>query len=906
MSARLILRGMACLCGLTLLRSEGAPAPEKITAGGREFSNVIRLDYRNERLNIVSSSGVNSVPLEAFSLEEYEQLPEAIRKKIEGEQPWFMERLRATAGPVETSRELTTDVALEHLVLADTTLKNVTRLYYAKGILKARHASGLYVCPVIRLRKNEIAGLPPEFRAGLEAAYFFLREAPLPEHFAAGGEISGTIDRYLASIARQHQIVVSIDPIVGSDFIATDTVLTTVAVEGAEVLPSLQETFGGADFRLGVFHISAGLYFVSLRDAEYLQRALLSFMDGEMEEAARWWKSVSTRGTLLHDFLDTSIKLGSDTHLLSERAGNAINYLRPYVDARVRKAESVSISQRAVDQVNSDLEFLRNKPDAHFAKYFDEKSPIWSAKVPRQLKLQELNAVSALISQVVEIKELQDILINLQEQQIRILWGFAENTNLDKLSGQINGLREHFIAVQSRGARHQSWTVTDGARLLEMRRPEFDALKTGLDLSLSNPWHWDNRVFAGSEQTVGVLLRDRKFDAILLGESGKVDEMLPGQRRLLDAWADSIKKTKQETLGKEAASWLDFFSTDKPGKSTGLVTYFDSSGELASSTSILSAEAIDEEGSGTPLHDLVFSKKNADVSHLILKSVFIRGGASTLDPYSLHAMKDAVIWIQSRKGLAVKIHAGHLLLSFKQGLGLNIESESTGSAWAAAIHSELTGKPNFAELAMTGAIRPNGKPTAVGGIHLMAKSAAERGVVAMFIPGENEADAITLPAEILMGLQVITYDHIDQLLEILGQHPRDIETQLRYTGERAAIAGGGDSPETSSTLEDMSLSKLSTLYTAALYFINEKKYGEANYCLGKLVEAYPRHVSATILLKQLEKLNPESVRVDSIARLIGDAKALEEIRVEEEKNAPPPEPPKSWWERLTDRIKGVL
>ena len=92
------------------------------------------------------------------------------------------------------------------------------------------------------------------------------------------------------------------------------------------------------------------------------------------------------------------------------------------------------------------------------------------------------------------------------------------------------------------------------------------------------------------------------------------------------------------------------------------------------------------------------------------------------------------------------------------------DGPSAGIAMCTALVSALTRKPVRREIAMTGEITLRGQVLPIGGLKEKLLAAHRGGIKKVIIPKENEKDLKDIPATISKQLEVVTVEHMDEVL----------------------------------------------------------------------------------------------------------------------------------------------
>ncbi|MFH0824264.1 MAG: S16 family serine protease, partial [Pseudomonadota bacterium] len=99
------------------------------------------------------------------------------------------------------------------------------------------------------------------------------------------------------------------------------------------------------------------------------------------------------------------------------------------------------------------------------------------------------------------------------------------------------------------------------------------------------------------------------------------------------------------------------------------------------------------------------------------------------------------------------------------------DGPSAGITMTSAIISALTKRPFPSDLAMTGEITLRGRVLPIGGLKEKLL-AAKRGLVTkVIIPKENERDVQEIPSRIRNGMEIITVEHMDEVIKLVFGEP---------------------------------------------------------------------------------------------------------------------------------------
>lgn len=94
------------------------------------------------------------------------------------------------------------------------------------------------------------------------------------------------------------------------------------------------------------------------------------------------------------------------------------------------------------------------------------------------------------------------------------------------------------------------------------------------------------------------------------------------------------------------------------------------------------------------------------------------------------------------------------------------DGPSAGIAMASAIISAFTQRPVRRDVAMTGEVTLRGKVLAIGGLKAKTIAAHRAGIKTVLLPKENAKDIPELPERIREDLNLVTVDHLDEVLSV--------------------------------------------------------------------------------------------------------------------------------------------
>lgn len=93
------------------------------------------------------------------------------------------------------------------------------------------------------------------------------------------------------------------------------------------------------------------------------------------------------------------------------------------------------------------------------------------------------------------------------------------------------------------------------------------------------------------------------------------------------------------------------------------------------------------------------------------------------------------------------------------------DGPSAGITIATALASAITGRRIRKDIAMTGEVTLRGRVLSIGGLKEKLLAARRGGIVKVLIPADNEKNLAELSTQIVKSLDVITVEHMDQVIE---------------------------------------------------------------------------------------------------------------------------------------------
>jgi ATP-dependent Lon protease len=92
------------------------------------------------------------------------------------------------------------------------------------------------------------------------------------------------------------------------------------------------------------------------------------------------------------------------------------------------------------------------------------------------------------------------------------------------------------------------------------------------------------------------------------------------------------------------------------------------------------------------------------------------------------------------------------------------DGPSAGISMCTSLVSALTKRPVHRDIAMTGELTLRGRVLTIGGLKEKILAAHRGGIKKVVIPKENEKDLKDIPSRILKQLEIISVEHMDEVL----------------------------------------------------------------------------------------------------------------------------------------------
>ena len=128
------------------------------------------------------------------------------------------------------------------------------------------------------------------------------------------------------------------------------------------------------------------------------------------------------------------------------------------------------------------------------------------------------------------------------------------------------------------------------------------------------------------------------------------------------------------------------------------------------------------------------------------------------------------------------------------------DGPSAGIAMATAIISAFTQRPVRRDVAMTGELTLRGKVLAIGGLKAKTIAAHRAGISTVLLPKENAKDIPELPERIREDLNLVTVEHLDEILNFTLLETVEAPVSLSDEGSgksRVIIPSASGSPDRS-------------------------------------------------------------------------------------------------------------
>ncbi|MEM6883598.1 MAG: S16 family serine protease [Verrucomicrobiota bacterium] len=795
------------------------------TIAGKSFDKVKEVRYQNRKLIFESVSGISSVSIQDLDPFDVTVIPVDVLDKIKRDVPLLIERLNK----ILTSPDyLNIEFDNIELMLNGTTIKNVSRVTSQGYNLQVNHAIGRSNINITSISFEEKDLLPGELQNHLERYLFYFRQAPEPEALRHDLSFSGDLDDFINEISLKEDLVLSIDPLIKGGVIPRNAQTFVNFTNGADIKASLNETFRAIDRRLGVFHVSEGVFYVSLEQSVMLQRALLSFMEKDFKQTQEWIELAGTGGTNLDLYLDNVSQILDEL----KSAESKISNLNGELSDRPKASDSDSLALR-INGVRDDAasrvrQFLGFSNSLSF-------NATWVPPQVRKVTCESLiMAVQAVLSMEANAAAAKD------EKGKSLFTGKSYVvTEFSTYQTNLSQILEALDDSIRRDSKVQVSEVIPPDAISKMTRKDFDSIKVLTDGSYSNFWDWDVRVLAGSLKTIGLALSEREFiDLLELSEGQLVSRKIIAQEVGNFSYVDkqNDQGIVEESIELDSSNW-----NKDVGLATGLVVISPEFDDIYGDTFVF---AVDREADPKG----AFSMKDVlpDISESKLKHLYYKSIEANLDYYALNSIKSAVLWAVNNKELEklfAELKGTKLVMKLEQGMGVSLGGDSGGAAWASAIYSAMLNKPIWSNVAITGTVGEQGQIGKVGGIFFKVQGAIEKRNAAVFLPAENKEDLSLISPEDYFKTQIIGTESITDLTKFLIAKESDTQTKMY-------------DPKTfpnSKKLVD-SFQELSAAYWNALERLDRKEYALALWNLNLVLDIVPEHYSAQKIKAALLKV----------------------------------------------------
>lgn len=834
--------------------------------GGKNYKDIKNIRYANRRLIFESDSGYSSLHVEELQPGDLEGIPAEIVSQIKADIPLLVERLN-DAEKKEGYFEL--DQQIDSLTLGGKTIQKVHRIVLGGGRLAIDHATGRFNLGVTQIGREDFQVLPAPVQERLAGQLFYFRPRIEAENIKKDSSFSGRLDKFIREISIECNIVLSIDPLVSDGVIPRNVQANAECKAGGDIAEVLGKVFQSVDRRLGVFHVAPGVYFVSLKDSETLQRSLLAFLDADFAQAQEWIRLAGMGGTVMDRYVGESTASLLRIQALQGELDTISRMLTAGISSQTVQGITgggLSANKEDIDRALRKLKEVDEELSKLVQPYFESTGVLSMGNpwAPVQIRLVVANFLSGVVRSWADTE--------------RLSLKYAKNGGSDEselqqevLEKRLGQARQYLMEAAEREKSIQIESLIPRNAATEMRREDFDRIKLLSDSTYANRWNWDTRVLAGTLNTVGRLITEREFDSLLAKPAGSLSKDGLGRRELIQ----TIRTMREKHEGLEALSrdWQSDL-----GLATGLVVATPRRQEIYGDTFIFAVDRQADAKGAISVNEFI---KGYESLKSLLDHFYYLSIESNIDPYALGSMKSAILWATQNKKSAEELkleknRGYNYVLKLEQGLGVNLGGDSGGAAWATAIYSRIMGKPILSDIAITGTIGPEGQIGAVGGVYFKVNGAMDKRRAAVFFPSENKDELNLFSAETYLKIQLVGYDRIEQL------HAFTFEPSDKGGEPVKAVAkpAEGEAAKAEPPKFIHSFAALQAVYGSALYHLDSADLGRAKWCLELISREVANHYTAEKLLEAVKRAYPNEATEDEfLVELLGPPKQ-EESKVE--------------------------
>lgn len=860
-----------------------------IKISGVEYTNPqnFSIDPQKRFLKFFHSAGIAKIPVDTITTSDVEQLPDlpaSVRKPLE--------QVVAKASPGTSGRTSVITVPVEGLPTYDfgaRMVENVTAISYEpqSASLTFRTAQGILPLGAYELSTEELETLPEQLRTTIGRTMLF--PDPRPTKVTINKPIAGSLVALVGGLYDECGLQISVDPMLALDESAFDALHSgDLSVGVGDVFGNLQRTIMGRAKDLTVLAYSSNIWFITWSSAIEIEKARLATMRGDRKKHKEFMEasghtplgrmlsvvasvferidievieSLSTSSAEMDEFVsanNATIKIYQDTKagLASARlSGNPrqVQNLIEACEARERQLEELRARKdRIVESVGGRLvraaKAYRGIERDLFGR---EESPmaLMPCDMRRALaeKLKGCNRALAMhFVKLASIDEIDtDVNISLNSSRLvemgrteqssavkTLVRSFLEERKqtIDEVDAQIDKIVSD-VSVENRASLALGSIRFDRDALKKiLRRPDGGARE----------WDLGARVWNGLSHSLGAVLQRRDVEAAIRNGAFVLGRNAARQAQEAREFLGGAKEISEVSIGR---------GESRQGTIQGLVVGV-SGGEIqGGKVQEFSVTLLREKPSGKSVADLL-SEKVVVPRNLYCPAVQSVEGMVGLD--MLISMRDALFWALAQPGAGEKLGVTrediegdkrefgcYALLNLAESvLSTAVDGPCAGVPFAAALYSAITQRGGNMRVAVTGALAPNGRVSAIGACSHKIRAAHDKGCDFVFIPAAN-ADAVSLlDLETLLGIQVVSISNMDGATQFLAPD--------KDGSERLASIG--------------------VVYASALASLEQGKVAEAAAMLEALAREMPSHLSARRLYELLKSRKgdgdcPEPIKV---------------------------------------------